>query len=62
MMKKISDRVLAQLATSAEEAFWEALGLASRMGTYEPKMSKDMSTYKKQRTSKMERVVKKLAI
>ena len=48
------------MATTAEEAFWEALGLASCGGTYEPELSEEVKAYKNERTSKIESLYNKV--
>lgn len=58
-MVKFSDKILACLAYSAEEAFLEALGLASRTGAYEPEMSDELKAYKETYGSKIENFLKK---
>ena len=59
-MSKISDKILKCMATTAEEAFLEAMGLASKGGTYEPKLSDEATSYKACHTSKLETLFDKL--
>lgn len=58
---KLTDKVLGYLASSAEDAFWEALGLASRNGSYEPEMSEEVKAIKASNVSKVEMLYKKLS-
>ncbi|MCH5213259.1 MAG: hypothetical protein J1G06_09600 [Oscillospiraceae bacterium] len=60
-MSKISDKILKCMATTAEEAFLEAMGLASRSGSYEPEMPDELKTYKANHTSKLEALFDKIA-
>lgn len=48
------------MATTAEEAFWEAMGLASRGGTYEPELSDEAKEYKRCHVSKVEALYNRL--
>lgn len=59
-MSKTTDKLLQCMATTAEEAFWEAMGLASCGGTYEPELSEETKAYKKSRVSKVEVLFNKL--
>ena len=59
-MAKISNKILGYIATTAEDAFWEALGLASKGGAYEPEMSDEVKSLKANHTSKIEAVFNKL--
>lgn len=59
-MSKITDKMLHCMATTAEEAFWEAMGLASRGGTYEPELSEEAKEYKNSHVSKVEALYNKL--
>lgn len=59
-MSKISDKILGYMATTAEEAFLEAMGLASLGGAYEPKLSDEIKAYKSSRISKIETIFDKL--
>lgn len=59
-MGKLTDRVLTCMATTAEDAFWEALGLASRSGIYEPEMTAEVKAIKANNTSKVEAIFNKL--
>lgn len=60
-MTKLSDKVLNYVATTAEEAFLEAMGLASHGGIYEPEMSEEVKAYKANHTSKVEMLFNKLS-
>lgn len=60
-MIKFSDKVLNYVATTAEEAFLEAMGLASHGGAYEPEMSEEVKAYKANHTSKVEMLFNKLS-
>ncbi len=59
-MSKFSDKALGYLATTAEDAFWEAMGLASKGGIYEPKMSEEIKHIKASHTSKVEKLFDKI--
>lgn len=59
-MARISDKILGCIATAAEDAFWEALGLASKGGAYEPKMSDEINELKANHTSKIETIFNKV--
>lgn len=59
-MKKLTDKALGYLATTAEDAFWEALGLASYGGVYQPEMSDDVKAIKAKTTSRVEDIYRKL--
>lgn len=59
-MSKVSDRVLSFIAGAAEDAFWEALGLASKGGAYEPAVSDEVRLIKTNHTSKVEVIFNKL--
>ena len=50
---KMTDKFLSYMATTAEEAFWEALGLASQGCAYEPEISEEVKAYKNEHTSKI---------
>ena len=60
-MSKISDKILKCMAATAEEAFLEAMGLASRSYTYEPELSDEAAAYKAGHTSKIEALFDKIA-
>lgn len=60
-MSKIMNKALGYLATTAEEAFWEALGLASKGGLYEPELSDEAKLLKTEHKSKISAVYNKLA-
>jgi len=53
--------LLGYIATTAEDAFWEALGLASCSGVYEPEMSEEVKAIKAQNVSKLEKLYTKFA-
>ena len=59
-MSKITDKMLKCMATTAEEAFWEAMGLASCGGTYEPELSDEAKEYKRCHVSKVEALYNRL--
>lgn len=59
-MSKITDKLLSYMATTAEEAFLEAMGLASMGGAYEPEMPEEVKAYKANHTSRMEAFFDKL--
>lgn len=59
-MTQISDKVLRCMATTAEDAFLEAMGLASCGGTYEPKLSDEAKAYKANHTSTVEKLFRHL--
>lgn len=60
-MSKMSDKILTYMAYTAEEAFREAMGLASRGGSYEPKMPEVTKQYKSEHVSKIVKLFGKLA-
>ncbi len=60
MQKKITNKLLSCMASTAEDLFWEALGLASCGGAYEPKLSDKASKIKAAHTSKIEALYNKL--
>lgn len=59
-MSRITDKLLMCMATTAEEAFWEAMGLASCGCTYEPELSDKAKEYKNCHVSKVEALYNKL--
>lgn len=59
-MTKLTDIVLKRVAKNAEKAFFDALGLASRSGVYEPEMTAEVKTIKAMHTSKVEKFFNKL--
>jgi len=59
-MANITDKLLGYMATTAEEAFLEALGYASRGGIYEPALSDEAQAYKASHTSRIEKLFDKL--
>jgi hypothetical protein len=60
-MSNIADKLLCCVATTAEEAFLEAMGLASHGGAYEPEMPEEAKAYKTAHTSKLETIFDKIA-
>lgn len=60
-MSKFVDKILSCAASTAEEAFWEAMGLASKGGAYEPEMPDEVKSCKARRASKMEKLFDKIA-
>ena len=60
-MAKMTDKLLGYLAGSAEDAFWEALGLASRAGAYEPEMTDEVKALKASHPTKLESLFDKLS-
>ena len=59
-MSAITDKLLKRMAATAEDAFWEAMGLASCGGTYEPELSEEAKELKKGHVSKIEAFYNKL--
>lgn len=59
-MSKITDKILQCMATTAEEAFLEAMGLASCSGAYQPELSEEAKSYKADHVSKVESLFSKL--
>ncbi len=59
-MIKITDKILKCMATTAEEAFLEALGYASCGGAYEPELSDAAKEYKSSHVSRIEKFFNKL--
>ena len=60
IMSKITDKVLQCMATTAEEAFWEAMGLASCSGAYQLELPEEAKAYKADNVSKIETLFNKL--
>lgn len=60
-MSNIADKLLCCVATTAEEAFLEAMGRASFGGAYEPEMSEEAKAYKVAHTSRLEMIFDKIA-
>ncbi|MCI9085139.1 MAG: hypothetical protein HFE51_01815 [Clostridia bacterium] len=58
---KIMNKILGYMSTEAEKAFSDAMGLASRSGSYEPEMSEEVKAYKANHTSKVEMLFNKLS-
>lgn len=59
-MFKISDKALEYMAAAAETAAKDAMGFASRGGSYEPEMPEEVKVYKANHTSKIEALFDKL--
>lgn len=59
-MSKVTDKLLHCIAATAEKAFWDSLGLASRGGVYEPKISEEAKAFKTGHVSKVEALFSKL--
>lgn len=60
-MSKTTDKLLRCMAAKAESAFINSMGLASRNGAYEPKLSDEAKAYKANHTSKIEIFFNKLS-
>ena len=60
-MKGLVNKAFGYLATTAEDAFWESLGLASRNYGYEPEMPEQVKNYKASHTSKLEKLFDKIS-
>lgn len=59
-MSKITDKLLSCMATTAEKAFWEAQGFASRGCAYEPEIPEEAKALKTSHVSKVEALFSKL--
>ena len=60
MRRIVSRKVLTYMATTAEEAFLEALGLASKGGMYEPAIPMSLINAKSEHTSRFVRLYEKI--
>ena len=59
-MENMIDKLLGYIATTAEEVFWESMGLASCSGAYEPEVSDEVKALKPEHISKIESIFDKL--
>ncbi len=55
------NNLLGYIATTAEDIFWQSLGLASYGAAYEPEMSEEVKAIKAQNVSKLEKLYTKFA-
>ena len=60
-MSSVTDRLLSYMATTAEEAFLEAMGRASCGGIHEIEMPEAAKAYKAEHTSRIEAFFDKIA-